>query len=403
MRMWLAAVAALGVWGVSSEQGYPSSLAQAQAGAQSAAAKEIGTIKAILGKSITLTTDSGASVDIGVQSGTRILRVEPGQTSLKEAKPCGLQDLQVGDRILVRGNASEDAKSIAAAVIVVMKGSDVEAKKEEERQDWQKRGIGGLVSAVDPASGTITISYTVVGQKKSIAIHTTSATVFRRYAPDSVKFDEAKPSSINEIKLGDQVRARGNRNQDNTEFAAEEVVSGAFRNIAGTITSVDATANTLMVKDLASKKNVSVKISVDSQVRKMPEQMAQFLAMRLKGGGGQGQGYGRGPAGESSGGQRSASLSSSEGRPGGTGGNRPGGAPDFQQMLNRVPSIGVSELHKGDAVMIVSTEGAGDTVTAITLLAGVEPILEASPGATLPPWGLGGPSGGEESGGGPQQ
>ena len=217
-----------------------------------------------------------------------------------------------------------------------------------------------------------------------------------------MKFDDAKPSSINEIKPGDQVRARGDRNQDSTEFAAEEVVSGAFRNIAGTITSVDTGANTIVLKDLASKRNVTVKISADSQVRKLPEQMAQMIAMRLKGGAGRGQGIGGNPAGQSAGGQRPASMSSGEGRPGGMGGNRPGGGADFQQVLNRVPSIGVSELHKGDAVMIVSTEGTGDTVTAITLLAGVEPILEASPGVTLPPWGLGGPAGGEESGGGPQ-
>jgi len=398
---WLVGIAGSVAIVLAPAQGYAQSVSQPQAAAQSASTKQIGTIKAISGNSITLTTDSGASVDIQVQDGTRMLRVEPGQTNLKDATAIHLQDLQVGDRILVRGNASQDAKSITAAIVVVMKGSDVEAKQEKERQDWQRRGIGGLVSAVDPASGAITISYTAVGQKKSIVIHTTSATVFRRYAPDSVKFDDAKPSSITDIKPGDQLRARGNRNEDNTEFAANEIVSGAFRNIAGTIASVDAATNTVVVKDLASKKNVTVKLSADSQVRKLPEQMAQMMAMRLKG---EGRGGGNGPGSNEEGaaGQRPTSMNSSQGRPGGMGG-RPGGAPDFQQMLNRMPSIGVSDLHKGDAVMIVSTQGASDTVTAITLLAGVEPILEASPGATLPPWGLGGPAGGEESGGGPQQ
>jgi Domain of unknown function (DUF5666) len=367
---------------------------QAQAAAQNAAAKQIGTIKDISGNSLTLTTDSGSSIHVEVQSDTKMARVEPGQTNLKQATAIHLQDLQVGDRILVRGQPSDDAKSMAAAVIIAMKGSDVEAKQEKERQDWQKRGIGGLVSAVDPTSGTITISSMVAGQKKSIAIHSTSSTIFRRYASDSVKFDDAKPSSIGEIKPGDQLRARGNRSADNTEFAADEVVSGSFQNIAGTIASVDAASNTLVVKDAASKKNVTVKISADSQVRKLPEQMAQFLAMRLKGGAGQGSG--------NAGAQRPASMNSSQGHPGGFGG-RPGGAPDFQQILSRLPAIGVSDLHKDDAVMIVSTEGSSGAVTAITLLAGVEPILEASPGATLPPWGLGAPAGGEDSGAGPQQ
>ena len=51
-------------------------------------------------------------------------------------------------------------------------------------------------------------------------------------------------------------------------------------------------------------------------------------------------------------------------------------------MLNRAPMIHLSDLKKGDAVMLVSTEGTAD-VTAITLLAGVEPILEAPAGRDL--------------------
>ena len=49
-------------------------------------------------------------------------------------------------------------------------------------------------------------------------------------------------------------------------------------------------------------------------------------------------------------------------------------------MLNRAPAIQLADLKKGDAVMLVSTDGATD-VTAITLLAGVEPLLE-SPAAS---------------------
>src|ERR1035441_4652327 len=53
---------------------------------------------------------------------------------------------------------------------------------------------------------------------------------------------------------------------------------------------------------------------------------------------------------------------------------RQGGDP--MQMLSRAPAIQFADLKKGDAVMLVSTDGATD-VTAITLLAGVEPLLEA--------------------------
>ena len=217
-----------------------------------------------------------------MQAGARIVRIAPGEKTLKNATPVQLQDLQTGDRILVAGKASDDAKSIAAASIVVMKRSDVEARKEEDRQDWQKRGLGGLVKAVDPAAGTATISVTGFGGTKSIVVHTSKDTVVRRYAPDSMKFDDAKPSTLQEIQPGDQLRARGNRNADGTELAAEEIVTGSFRNVAGIVNSVDASAGTMNVQDLLSKKPVQIKITPDSQLHQLPPELAQRIAMRLK-------------------------------------------------------------------------------------------------------------------------
>jgi hypothetical protein len=263
-----------------------------------------------------------------------------------------------------------------------------------------------LVSAVDPSSGTITITTGAGSTKKSVAIHTTAATVFRRYAPDSVKFDDAKASALDQVKPGDQVRARGNKNADGTEFAAEEVVSGLFRNIAGTILAMDAVANTVTVKDLLSKKSIVVRITADSQVRKLPQQMAQMIAMRLKGGAASG-GAPNGTAATPQPASANGASAGGQSRPGGRGGNRPGGAPDFQQMLSHMPPAGLSDLQKGDAVMILSTEGSDSgVVTAITFVAGVEPILQASPAGqmmTLSPWSLGGGGGGEDTGGGSPQ
>ena len=194
-----------------------------------------------------------------------------------------LQDLQVGDRILVRGKASDDGKSLAASAVIVMKQSDVAAKQQQEREDWQKRGIGGLVSEVDPAAGTMTISVTTLAGSKKVLIQTSDKTVVRRYASDSVKFDDAKPSRVADIHPGDQLRARGTKNADGTEFAADEIVSGSFRNIAGTISAVNAADNSLTVMDVLTKKPVVVKVTPDSQLRKLPQMIAQRIAMRLKG------------------------------------------------------------------------------------------------------------------------
>lgn len=379
--------------------------------AQAAGTKAVGTITSVAGNTITLKTDAGQSMTFTVGDATRLARVEPGQTDLKAATPIHLTDLQVGDRILVRAAPSADGASLTAAVVIAMKHADVEAKQQQEREDWQKRGIGGLVSAADPSTGTVTITVGAGATKKAVAVHTKSSTVFRRYAPDSVKFDDAKASSLDQIKPGDQLRARGTRSADGTDFAAEEIVSGTFRNIAGTIDAVDASAGTVTVKDLVSKKTITVKVSADSQVRKLPQQMAMMMAMRLKGGSGP-NGAAAGSAQtqqtSSNGAAPASAASGSGGQHYGGAGGRPGGTPDFQQILSRMPAASISDLQKGDAVMIVSTEGTDSgSVTAITLLSGVEPILQAAPAGAqammLTPWSLGGGGGGDEGGGGAQQ
>ena len=204
------------------------SLSQTQDAAQPAVARRIGAIKSINGNAITLAPDSGPEIAVTVQPNARILRIAPGEKDLKNATPVQLQELQVGDRVRVRGQASADSTSIAALEIIVISHSDLEAHKEQDRQDWQKRGLGGLVSSVDPATGTVTISITGLGGKKNIAIHTSKTTVFRRYAPDSVKFDDAKPSSLQEVQPGDQLRARGDRSADGSELTAEEIVTGTL-------------------------------------------------------------------------------------------------------------------------------------------------------------------------------
>jgi len=381
---------------------------QAQGGGQAAVARRIGAIKAINGNAITLTPDSGPDVAVTVQPNARILRIAPGEKDLKNAAPVQLQDLQVGDRVRVRGQASADGTSIAALEVIVIPHTDLQALHEKERQDWQKRGLGGLVRAVDPATGTITISVTSLGGKKEIAVHTSKSTVFRRYAQDSVKFDDAKPSSLQEIQAGDQLRARGDRSPDGSEVTAEEIVTGSFRNVAGLVNTVDASSGTITVQDLLSKKPVQVKVTADSQLHKLPPEMAQRIAARLKatmGAGaagasgsnassapvGNGQASGTPPAGANAGGGGMAG-----------GGMRQGGAPDFQQMLNRMPAVTIADLHKGDAVLIVTTEGtANGGGTAITLLSGVEPILQAAPSGSqammLAPWSLGGAPGGDAS------
>src|ERR1051326_6705834 len=164
-----------------------------------------------------------------------------------------------------------------------MKQQDVEAKQQADREDWQKRGVGGLVRSVDPEGGTITLTTSPrPNGGTSVTVRTSPGTLLRRYAPDSAKFDNAKPCKLMDIKPGDQVRARGTRSPDGNEITAEEVVAGAFRNIAGTIASVDAAAGTIAITDAGTKKPMTVKVTAESELRKLPADVAQRIAARMK-------------------------------------------------------------------------------------------------------------------------
>jgi Domain of unknown function (DUF5666) len=377
-------------------------------------AAPLGTIKSISGNTLVLTSDAGVEMIVDVRDSTKIVRIAPGQKDLKDAQIIALTDLQVGDRILVRGKAADDNKTFSATSIIAMKKSDIAEKQSQERDEWQKSGVGGLVNNVDAAGGLISITTPSLREKKTVSVHVMKDTVLRRYAPGSIKFDDAKPAPLGEIRPGDQLRARGEKSADGSELAAQEIVSGSFRNISGTVSSLDNAQGTITVHDLATKKNVAVKITSESQLRKLPAPMAQRIAQRLNGS--------SGTNGDQAGSNQARSATSGTAAPatkepaagsgqgpgdfGGRGrgmgagaGGPGGGAMDLQQMINRMPASTIADLQKGDAVMLVGTEAGENTVTAITLLAGVEPILQGSPngGASsiLSPWSLSGAPSGE--------
>jgi co-chaperonin GroES (HSP10) len=364
-------------------------VAQDPAAAPAAAARQLGTVTALAGNSLTLKTDAGQVLTVSVPDSARILQLAPGSTDLKTAQVIALKDIAAGDRVLVNGKAGDDANSFAASRVILMKSSDIAQKHEAEQADWQKRGTGGIVSSVDPGTGTLTVA---VGPRK-IAVTTSGATQFRRYAGDSVKFEDAKPGTLAQIQVGDQIRVLGTKSEDGSSIPAEVVVSGSFKNLAGLIASIDAAKGTLTLKDLATKKTVMVTVTANSNVKTLPPQAAAMFAARAKGG----AAGGAGGAPQQPAGQAEASAG---GRQGGAGRSAGG---DLSQLVSRLPNKTIADLKAGDAVMIVASQpdASSTTVTAVTLLSGVEPILAAAPGApsmTLSPWNIGG--GAPDSGGG---
>ena len=377
--------------------------AQAQPPAAAAARAQVaGTVASVDGsaRQITVKTDKGETVTVTTTDRSFLRRMPPGESDTKKAVAITLTDITAGDRAVAIGQNGEDQKSFEARTVYIMTRADVAQVHEREQEDWQKRGSAGIVAAIDPAAKTITIK---VGQRQTI-VQAGEKTEFLRYALDSAKLSDAKPGTIAQIKVGDELHVLGNHSADGASVSAEKIVSGSFKQIAATVESIDMQTGSTKVKDLATKKSIFVRVGPDASVRKLPPQLAAMLARRYQGGGGgfgQGEGFGgrRGGGGDA-GSPGGPGAGGSDATP--PGGRRGFGGPgagrgDLKQMLDRLPALPLAELKPGDAIMISTTEGTDAThLTVITLLAGVEPLLTASPNSTrdiMSGWNLGGGGG----------
>jgi len=404
LALWLASGGAW-LWAQSSSQagGAPSS---APSSAQPQPERILGSIGAIDGSELGITTNQNTRITVIIDAATRLLQLAPGETSLKSATPISLGKLEVGDRVLAMGSRAAGASALRATLVVVMKQQDIAERNREQKLEWQSRGVGGLVEEVDAGAKTITIRVSGSAGSRTLLLRTTLETRYKRYPPDSVKWEEAVASSFEEIRPGDQLRAKGSRSADGGEMAVEEIVAGRFRYLSGPILELDAAAGRLTVKDLRTKQAVTVTIHEDSLMKRLSPAMAEELARRWKAGKGMAAAA---PAAQGKGDGSGSAPSSAPARP---------PEAELNQMLAALPSIAAQDLQKGEAVMIVSTmgsEAAPDSEAAsaskgdvdsweklpavLTLLGGVEPLLRASPEAgqsesLITPWSLAAPPGG---------
>ena len=290
---------------------------------------------------LTVKTDPGAPVEVRADEKTIFLKARPGSSTLNDATPARLEELAVGDRVLARGRLAEDKASLAARQVVVMTRGDLSAKQDAERAQWRRRGILGVVSAVDPARGEITLQARRPGRAQATVIATGEGVRFRRYASDSVKFSDAGPSALAEVRVGDQLRALGDRSEDGSRFVPEQIVFGTFRTLAGTVARVDPAGGELTVRDEESGQPVRVAVGADARLRRIPAELGARMGR-----------WREGP---------------------GTGGGPPGGAPE--DLLERLPSTTLAEVKPGDRVLVSSTKGSDPSrINAIALVAGLEAL-----------------------------
>jgi hypothetical protein len=390
-------------------------------GAQQASASQpvrpIGVVTHVQSDQLTLRTDTGPDLTVHLPEGVSVLRIPPGAKTLKDAVKISVGEINAGDRVLVAGSVAGDQKSMVASRVIDMSKAALVVAHEAEEREWERRGISGVVQSMNPADKSIVLSVPNTPPTPSNPTHPVTLTIesgakLLRYAPDSVKFSDAKPGTFSEIQAGDQVRALGTKSADGTHFSAEEVVSGTFRNIPATVISTDASKGTITVKDLSTGKPVLVKTNVDSKLHRLPPFIAMVIA-RFNSGGGQGQNATAEKSDNSNGG--APHFQPGSGQSGGRGAYGPPGGPsgmqrggrlgNFKQMLDHMPPLAISELKPGDPLIVVSTEGSQPgEVTAIAVLSGVEPILEARPKGSeevrLGPWNMSIGGGGGAAGGG---
>jgi Cu/Ag efflux protein CusF len=357
----------------------------------------MGAVTAVDGAAHTVTVKddkTGASQTILVGNTKTLLKVEPGAKDLKNAVRITADDLQVGDRVDVRGLKTDAADTLVARSVVLMSARDLQQAHQAQAAAWQ-HATGGVVSGIDPATGKITLNVRTPDGTKPVTVQTSNATEFTRYSPDNPKIPAS--SQLAQIQPSDQVRVIGDKSDDGSTITAQRVYSGAFHTLSGTITAIDPDGKSLTVKNLETKKPVQISLNDDSTIRKLPPFMATMLARRFNpsykppettpAGGGPPSGAG-GAAGGAGGWQR--------GQGGGPGSGPGGGARsgDISQMLERVPKISLAELKPGDAVVVsgVSLGADNSRLLATGVIAGVEPILQSAPqrqGSVGGDWGLG--------------
>jgi hypothetical protein len=397
----------------------------------------IGTVAKADGTAHTVTVKedkTGTEYTVLLANTKTLLKVLPGAKDLKTASRITAEDLQAGDRVDVRGTkpdenrAAAQPNTIEARSVVLMSGRDLAQAHQQETAEWQ-RSTAGTVNSVDAEHHTLSIMARTPEGPKPMTVQASAATVFTRYSVESPKIPVASQPA--DIQPGDQVRIIGQKSDDGATITAQKIYSGAFRTIAGTVTSISSDGKQLTVKDLQTKQPVDVNLTEDAAIRKLPPMMANMLARRFNpdykaaGGGppggantaggnvgpspsagppssGAGVGDsapGQQPRAQATGGGNGGSESApGNGGPEGPRNSGPGGPPrpgngDLSRLLERVPPIATSDLKPGDAVVISGVAQGADKshLLASSIIAGVEPIFQSAPpqqGRSLGDWSL---------------
>ena len=317
-----------------------------------------GTVSSVSSTQLEIRDDEGKLDIVGIPVDVKVQELTSGHTDLQSAVPANATDISSGDRVVIAVNDQPSGPALASKIIL-MKATDAEKARAMSTDDWS-HGVQGFVEAVHPESKTVTIKRQ---ETEAITVHLDDKAQLLRYASDSVKFADAKPSSLDAIHTGDQFQARGTLAPDRRSFSAIEVIYGSFRNISGRVMSVSSTMDSLTIQDAISHSIQSVALTPNTQIRKLTPAEAKAFLSRVD----------------------AASAAT-----------QPSGSSDLTKLFSTLTPLTPKQLRVGDQVFIAEA-GSAPAITAISILGGVGPILDrlgSDTAINLEPWNL--------SSGGPQ-
>jgi hypothetical protein len=263
----------------------------------------------------------------------KYLRVQPGETNLEKAAPASLAEVAVGDQVTVLGRVAIEQKFVPARTLVLMKKEDIAQAHQREREEWRRDGIAGRITAVEREKREIVMLARTREGEQSLTLSVPESVSLRRYPPDAVRFSEAVPGKFDELQVGDQIYALGEKGPDGKSFTLRALVAGSFRMVGGRVISVKADRREVVISDLQSNRPVTVAVTDGTILRRIRPQDAPALLRR---------------------------------------------SDEAGDPVEHLPTFDFAELKVGDTVIASSTTGASPArVTAILLATGAELIINA--------------------------
>jgi len=322
---------------------------QTNAGNSAPKVESQGSLKRVLGEvsqvdsgrnQLTVKTATG-EVTLQVDAKTIYRRVPPGETTLDKAVSITLSDVSTGDKVLARGPQAES--SVLVRELVVISNKDLAEKRRHDREEWIKRGLTGVVTSTDPQKKELTVRARLPEGERPIIMTGGEKVAFRRYSGESIRYSDSRPSSFGELKVGDQLRALGEKAADGTHFTPEEVVFGTFRTVVGRITSVNASSGEVTVNNVQTNKPLQILVNKDSSMHRLSPEVGKQLVQRAL----------RGTAAPAE------------------------GEVSIQKLIDSLPPATIAELKPGDAVLVSTTIGdSPNRATAIVFTVGADELAK---------------------------